>query len=108
MSQDRHSTRLDREYNEKRDFVRVHMADPMLIKNIDSEESMTGICKDLSATGVSFESIRNFPEGTELQITINSANDKVAKFKATVKVLWSQLNNQTGSYTIGSEITKIF
>ncbi|MFV1976525.1 MAG: PilZ domain-containing protein [Candidatus Scalindua sp.] len=61
------------DYNEKRDFVRMHVDCPLTFKASDSNQEETGHAVNLSGRGVLFIAEREIPIDTALEITIQPA-----------------------------------
>jgi c-di-GMP-binding flagellar brake protein YcgR len=73
-------------YEDNRNFYRMLINAECTIHVQD--ENFTGICKDLSATGMSFAlKQKSFPVGTMLHIEIDSQNREIPSFSAEAEVI---------------------
>lgn len=96
----------DREYSEKRDYIRMTMNAQAQV-HLDGEPSpLIGQCGDLSATGMSLTLDRPLPEGTELRVVIQSPNEQFQSLDARAKVNRCVADDQ-GHYFLGLEILKL-
>lgn len=73
-------------YEDNRNFYRMLINAQCKINH--EEQEMMGVCKDLSATGMSFAlKNQNFPVGTILDIEIDSQNREIPSFSAQAEVI---------------------
>ncbi len=63
---------LDREYNEKRDFIRMKINTPVQVTPIDGTEVFIGVCRDLSGGGMLLSIDQDLPLGVELMVKLMS------------------------------------
>lgn len=95
-----------RDYSEKRDFIRMKIDTTITLNMKDKQKSITGVCKDLSGTGMLIEVDEAIGKGTELQTSLPSNNAAFPALETTVKVVrCSELEN--GGYLLGTEILKV-
>lgn len=59
-----------RNFSEKRRFIRMKMDCPVQFHEVDSEQVLTGTCVDLSASGVLVQCDQFYPLGTKLRIEV--------------------------------------
>jgi c-di-GMP-binding flagellar brake protein YcgR len=96
----------DKEYGEKRDFIRMTLDTEALI-HLDGEASpLRGHCSDLSATGLSITTAKTVAPGTEVRVTIESPNAQFRSLDARARVLRCDARDDQ-SYLLGLEILKL-
>ena len=74
----------DRSFEEKRDFIRMQINSSVTIT--DKNNTYTGICKDLSGTGMRIETGDSFTVGNELTVSIQQKDEVRKPFNAIVEV----------------------
>lgn len=97
-----------KDFSEKRDFHRMRM-------NADVEltdrhgRSLTGVCRDLSGTGMQLFVEREFAEGEEFQARLPSTNDQLPPFETVCRVLRCEPESgaEVEGYLLGVEITEV-
>ena len=94
------------EYDEKRDFIRMSADHDLQFREAGSDTTHSGICKNLSATGILFSSDTAFPPGTRLEVNISPRYSVVAPFDAEVEVLRADPDD-SGKFDIASKIINI-
>lgn len=95
-------------YDDKRAFFRMMMNSPCEINLRDDESSrgLSAVCRDISATGMSFELDEPIEMGAEVEVAIESTNSQIASLSALAKVVRSyQLED--GNYVVGVEILQM-
>ena len=95
---------LDRSYEEKRDFIRMRVNSPITIKH--NGNTHTGICKDLSGTGLLVETDATLSIDDECIVNIEQEDETRRGFHAEVKVNRVDSNGD-GNNSIGFSITEI-
>lgn len=75
-----------RQYNEKRNFLRMQIDSPVAISMQSDNDEVTGICRDLSGGGMLVEASRVLPMGAQVDITIMPPNDATPMLKAKAEV----------------------
>lgn len=96
-------------YDDKRNFFRMLMNSPCELTLIDDESTLTlhAVCKDISATGMSFELEETSIElGTLVEVSIESTSSQIPSLSAKAKVVRCDSLGET-SCTIGVEITEM-
>ena len=96
-------------YDDKRNFFRmmVNSTCEIVFTDDESSRSMQSVCKDISATGMSFEVEESSVEvGTELKVYIESTNSQIPSLSASAKVVRCDPTGDN-SCTIGVEITEM-
>lgn len=63
---------LDRDYSEKRDYIRMTINTPINIRFLNSDVSLEGYCHDLSGSGMLISANQEIASGTELMVTLMS------------------------------------
>ncbi|MBK5354960.1 PilZ domain-containing protein [Pseudomonas sp. TH41] len=86
-------SQIDRDYSEKRDFIRMRVdADVSLIHEGDE---VAAVCIDLSSSGMQVEAPRLFKVGDRLSIRIDSEHAALKGLEADTEVVW--VREQDGS-----------
>jgi hypothetical protein len=98
---------IEPKYAEKRDFVRMQIEMPIRITNTTTNETVTGMCKNLSGNGLKFASTMNFTIGAQLEITLDNNNDRFNKLDAVIQVVRSEQNHENHTFEIGAKIVKL-
>tara|TARA_R110002072_G_scaffold298816_2_gene473271 strand:- start:16063 stop:16365 length:303 start_codon:yes stop_codon:yes gene_type:complete len=95
-----------RNWDEKRDFIRMKVDTQIILAVDDSQLKVEGYCKDLSGTGMLIEVDQEVGQGTMCSTTLPSNNDAFPSLDAKVKVLRCiQLSDN--KYQLGAEILEI-
>ncbi|SFC66380.1 PilZ domain-containing protein [Pseudoalteromonas denitrificans] len=95
-------------YEDKRNFFRMMVNAQVQINLLDSESGrqLDGVCRDLSATGMSIELDEPLEVNTELKIKVDSTNNGVPSLDAIAKVIrCTSLESQ--EYLIGLEFIEM-
>lgn len=97
---------MSRNWGEKRDFIRMKVDTEVTIVVEESNQHITGHCRNLSGTGMLLEVESLIPEGQTCKTTLNSSNSSFPALDATVKVVrCTQLEDDL--YLLGTEIVHI-
>lgn len=97
-----------KDFSEKRDFHRMTLNSK--IELTDSEGvALTGVCRDLSGTGMQIFVEREFAKGEELHTLIAAIGDQVPPLETVCRVLRCEPESTTESegYLLGVEITEM-
>lgn len=79
-------SQTSRDYSEKRDFIRMRVdADVVLIHEGDQ---ISGVCIDLSSSGMQVEAPRPFTVGDRLTVRIDSDHAALSGLEADTEVVW--------------------
>jgi hypothetical protein len=93
-------------YDDKRNFFRMMVNSVCELKIVDDESSRSfqAVCKDISATGMSFEIEESSIEmGTLVNVYIESTNSQIPSLTADTKVVRCEASD--GKFcTVGVEI----
>ncbi len=95
-----------RDYSEKRDFIRMRVNAELTITREDNQNSTTGICRDLSGTGMLIEVAEAVPEGTRLFTSLPSQNESFPAFESQVTVVRCDPRDN-GSFLLGVTIDEV-
>ena len=96
-------------YDDKRNFFRMMLNSPceLVINDDESSRTLQAICKDISATGMSFEVEEQTVElGTRIEVSIESTSSQIPSLSASAKVVRCESINDA-SCTIGVEILEM-
>jgi hypothetical protein len=96
-------------YDDKRNFFRMMVNSVCELKIVDDESTRTlqAVCKDISATGMSFEIDESTVDmGTLVNVYIESTNSQIPSLTADTKVVRCEANDEN-SCTIGVEILEM-
>lgn len=95
------------DYEEKRDFIRMNTEHDLQFREVGTDKTQQGVCRNLSATGILFITEQAIPQGTELEINITPQYSVVSPFDAVVKVLRTRPNGSTSRYEVAGKITTL-
>lgn len=80
----------ERDYAEKRDFIRMRVdADVSLIH---AGQEIAGVCVDLSSSGMQVQAPRQFQVGDKLTVRIDSEHSALTGLEADTEVVWTKTN----------------
>lgn len=96
-------------YDDKRNFYRMMVNSPCQVVVIGSPniESVSAVCRDISATGLSVElQAKSVELGALLEVTIESSNEQLASLVAKAKVIrCDELGEE--ACLVGAEISEM-
>jgi len=95
-----------RNYNEKRDFIRMKVDTEVTLTLNGSNEQVSAYCRDLSGTGMLIEVAEAVAEGTVCDTRLPSNNDAFPALDAKIKVLRC-IPIEEEKYHLGTEIIEI-
>lgn len=95
------------DYDEKRDFIRMGADHDLEYQLGGSSERKSGVCKNLSATGILFTTDASIPTGTRLTVNISPRYSVVAPFNAEIEVLRAVPDGTGGQFNIAGKITRM-
>jgi len=98
---------MPRDYDEKRDFVRVEVDCDIFYKEQDEPDKYHGRVKNLSGRGMMFISERGIPAETLLEVNIAPANDLTQPLHALVRVVRMTKQRHANGYEIGAVIQQM-
>ncbi len=93
---------IDREYSEKRDYIRMFVNADLEFKVNQGTETFTGKSKNLSGKGLGFNTQCELKDGDILELKLTADEAKVAPLELTVKVVRVEAGNNDG-YFIATE-----
>ncbi|MFS2096266.1 PilZ domain-containing protein [Pseudomonas sp. Pseusp11] len=97
-------SQTDRDYSEKRDFIRMRVdADVSLIHEGDEVQA---VCIDLSSSGMQLEAPRSFKVGDRLSVRIDSDHAALKGLEADTEVVWVKAQDD-GGQKLGLTILKM-
>ena len=94
---------LDRDFEEKRNFIRMQMNSVAKL-TIDGSQTMDVTCQDLSASGLSLLSIQPIQLEAEVSVTIPSPNAQFQAMHSSGRVIRCDKQSES-EYQIGIEIS---
>lgn len=94
----------DRDYSEKRDFIRMHVETPVTL-NRDGQ-TFQGTCLDLSSIGMQIRSAPHFSIGDRLQVHIPSVHSELKGLDAEAEVVRISVL-EDGAQSLGLSILTI-
>lgn len=100
---------MTREYDEKRDFMRIDVNCDIVFKKVDSdEEELTGQVANLSGRGMMFISDVELEKESLLEVNIKPANILTPPLHAIVKVVRMIKQRHADGYEVGAVIKEIY
>lgn len=100
---------MTREYDEKRDFMRIDIDCDFVFKKEDSpDEELTGKVSNLSGRGMMFISDIELEKDIILEVNIKPANILTPSLHANVKVVRVIKQRHADGYEIGAVIKEIY
>lgn len=100
---------MTREYDEKRDFIRIDIDCEVTYKKLDSnEEIKTGQVANLSGRGMMFISDDELEKDILLEVNIKPKNILTPALHANVKVVRVIKQRHANGYEIGAVIKEIY
>ncbi|MFT7558739.1 MAG: c-di-GMP-binding flagellar brake protein YcgR [Flavobacteriales bacterium] len=96
----------NREYQEKRNFIRMKVDTAITIKIVGEDDSYNGICRDLSGGGMLVELATALPIGTHVEVYIESSHghSPILKAKAEITRIIAQPGSDESSCLVGMEV----
>lgn len=102
---------MTREYDEKRDFIRIDIDCEIIFKQIDesetAQEELIGQVSNLSGRGLMFISDTEIEKDSMFEINIKPANILTPPLHANVKVVRVIKQRHAEGYEIGAVIKEI-
>ena len=95
-----------RTYDEKRDFIRMKVDTEITLSLDNTDNYVTGVCRDLSGTGMLIEVSEEVPEGCVYKTTLPSSSEAFPSLNASIKVIrCTEMSD--GKFQLGTEILEI-
>jgi len=98
---------MPREYDEKRDFIRVDVDCEILFRETDSETEETGHVANLSGRGMMFIADRELKKESIVEVKIKPSNVLTPPLHANVRVVRVVKQRHHDGYEIGAVIKEI-
>jgi len=73
--------------NEKRDFYRMHIGTDLDFNFPGDDKAYRGFCRNLSHSGIQFDTSESLSKGQVLEVKIDSRSNKIKPFVATIDVI---------------------
>ncbi|MFK5915523.1 MAG: PilZ domain-containing protein [Woeseiaceae bacterium] len=100
---------MTREYDEKRDFIRIDIDCKITFKLLDeAAETQVGHVSNLSGRGMMFISDSELEKGSTLEIDISPKNILTPSLHANVNVVRVIKQRHSDGYEIGAVIKEIY
>ncbi|PTY36735.1 hypothetical protein BGP77_05450 [Saccharospirillum sp. MSK14-1] len=77
----------DRDYDEKRDFIRMRMNAQAQIYVEGESAPLTALCQDFSAVGMSLVMDQPLALGSQIRVVIESPNEQLSSLDAQAEVV---------------------
>ena len=92
-------------YIEKRSYPRMVLLTNLTYTITGSSSLFSGMCNNLSHSGIHFSTQNVLSKGSSLEVTIDSQNEKIRPLKASVEVI--RINaNVGGTYGVAGKIVE--
>jgi hypothetical protein len=98
---------VSRDYEEKRNYVRVKVSTPLLFTLNKNSERYEGLCRDLSGAGILIETTKKLKVGDHLHVTIPPTQSNQNPFSAITEVVRIDPINDRHIYQAGTVIKKV-
>jgi len=98
--------RMSRDYNEKRNFIRMKIDTPAEVTIDNQGEKIAGICRDMSGGGLLIEVEKTMDTGIEVTVLLSSPHVSSPMLKAKAQVA-RVTQNKAGNYILGLEILQM-
>ncbi len=99
----------NREFQEKRNFIRMKIDTPADVELLDGSTSSKGICRDLSGGGMLVELDSALPVGAEVRVRISSGHGHSPMLEALTEVtrVVAQPGSESSPCLLGLEIKNV-
>ena len=91
------------DYNEKRLFCRMSVKADLTFSLPGDNTPHTGQCRNLSHSGIQFETDKALEQGATLEITIDTKSEKFKPMKVIVRILRAE-PVENGMYKVAAKI----
>jgi len=98
---------MPRDYDEKRDFIRVEVDCDIRFKPQGTEQAAIGRLANLSGRGLMFIAANEIPVDTQVEIYVESDQQINAPLHAVVRVVRMAKQRRGDGYEIGAIITSV-
>ena len=100
-------SREDRSYDEKRDFYRMAVDCELTFKTTEGDQQGTGICRNLSAGGVAFDTDHSLADGVGIRIRIDPVSQITNPLEALAQVVRCVGRSDGDGYHVAATILDI-
>ncbi len=100
-------SREDRSFDEKRDFYRMGIDCGLTFKTTDGTQQGSGVCHNLSAGGVAFDTDQALSVGTGINIRIEPGSDVTSALEALAQVVRCDEKPLGNGYHVAATIIEI-
>lgn len=99
----------NREFQEKRNFIRMKIDTPADVELLDGDTKAQGICRDLSGGGMLVELDSALPVGAEVRVRISSGHGHAPMLEALTEVtrVVAQPGSESSPCLLGLEIKDV-
>ncbi len=98
---------MAREYDEKRDFIRVSVDCGLTFREATDADEEQGLARNLSGRGMMFIAPRELPVDEMLEVTITPETDVTPPLHAMVKVVRVDKQRRGDGFEIGAIIKQV-
>ena len=98
---------MPRDYDEKRDFIRVNVDCEMTYRLDENNPEKTGMAQNLSGRGLMFMAEEELPVGEMLEVRITPKTDVTPPLHAMVKIVRADKKRKSEEYEIGAIIKQV-
>ena len=98
---------MPRDYDEKRDFIRVDVDCEILFKAEGAAQEESARLSNLSGRGMMFIAEREIPVDSSLEVRIQAENQVTSPLHAVVRVVRMAKQRRGDGYEIGAIITGV-
>jgi hypothetical protein len=96
----------ERNYSEKRDFIRMKINAALGAKLSAADKIIEGYCRDLSGNGMLVETREHIETGAILDVEVSSDHGHSPTLKAKTRVV-RMTKNTNGNYELGLETLEV-
>ncbi|MBN2041794.1 MAG: PilZ domain-containing protein [Spirochaetes bacterium] len=89
-----------------RNYIRMDIHAEIKCRIVETKEEFTGQCKDLSHTGIKFETSKNLAAGTNVNISVNVNGSNIQPLVGILTVLRSE-KLENNKYSISGELKDV-
>jgi hypothetical protein len=98
-------TSSDRQYSEKRNYIRMYVNAELTFSFENATEKYPGHTLDLSGSGLRFETLQEVQESSKLSLALQSINGAVPPLNGTVEV--NRVQKEGDKYIVSGEFHQI-
>ncbi len=94
---------LSKKFDEKREYFRMRIDSEFTYHIPDKNRTLSGVCKNLSHTGIQFETTYALTEGQSIEATLDSKDSRFKPLNARVNVIRIE-KTDNNLYRVAGEI----